>query len=1059
MTGDKILKARVRVCVNSTVGEKSLLESNCQKYSGSDGKYVYKPVGLIQQYKDKMYFGSFGYVLLDGQPGLGLNTYAYDANGVENMVKGGGVMRSPVKSVDAEITETGAFVEDPYGLANASLGISYSGTINYLNRFGFASHRYKLLDPVSELYAEIIKYYKNMSPTPLYVSGMTKGMRDGFPVYSEWNDPAQDARYPTAGGLSCKKNYIVGIGDTNTGFDYALSGWSGDGFVSTSTVPIPSGVDTNLAGSTVHEWAQKVGVLEGFSDITSKRTTNWSNFYTGGYYMAGLAYYAHSSDLRSDLTGTQTVSTYWMDVMESGFATPPSNLFWLATKYGGYSKPSSTDAMYPFSPSADIWHANNRTYGGYYLPDNYYMASTASDMRSGLISAFKSIAAGQGAAAGIGLSNIQLSASAGGGYAYQGGYDATTWYGYLKAYSVTGFDASMQPILSLAWDAASRLETNASGTGWNTNRKIITLSPTDKTVTAPTVAQLVGVPFRFSQMSTQQKLNLSKTTVNVSGDDTDAERVLNYLRGDRSNESTDTTISLYRQRTKLLGDISDSKVVYLGAPSADYADVYNPGYSSFKSTYLGRAPRIFVGANDGMLHAFDASSTSVGDEIFGLIPYALYAGPDADPERSGIQALARTSYSHHYYMNATVEIRDVDFGRVGGATGSADWRTLLVVGQGKGGKSFVAMDVTSLPSSATETELASKVLWEFSHGDMGYSFGQPLIVKTRKWGWVVILTGGYNNTSGTHAGRGVLFVVNAKTGALLQAVYTPSGYGSSDSPMGLTQVEGYMQSYADYTIDYVYGGDLLGNVWRFDFTSADDAVPEPVLLAQVRDPSGAVQPITVAPKIEYSADDYKRYVFVGTGKLLSSSDQANSQTQTFYAFRDGTKTMAYGDEANQAALPSGGSFPITRSQMSQVTNLIGGVTLDSSKPMGWYYDLTGVDSGVKERITVTPEANDGVVSWVGNIYNNDPCNPTGSARIYSVSYGTAQSVLYTLVDTKYSTIQYATSDKALADITLVKVGSSVKIIGTDVTGASKTYGTTVSGGGTPRVVNWRILRQ
>ncbi|WP_374491409.1 pilus assembly protein [Zoogloea sp.] len=1029
---------RVQVCKNASVGDKSLLESNCQEYSTTNAsgvkKSVYKPVGLIQQYKDKMYFGSFGYLLLS-------TADAKDANNVSNADKPGGVMRSKVQSVASEITETGAFVADPYGLKSTDAGIDNSGTINYLNMFGFKSGAYKYYDPVSELYAEIIKYYKNMSPTGVYVSGLNAALRDGFPVITEWNDPAQDALYPNSGALSCKKNYIIGIGDSNTAYDFRLSGGQGT---------IPADVDSDLAGLTTAAWTTRVGDTEGISGLASMRS------YQGSYFLSGLAYYAHSSDIRSDISGRQTVTTYWMDVREGG-SPSGKNLFWLAAKYGGYKKPSVSDDPYPFNSTTDTWNASGRTLDGSAIPDNYYSASTPASMRSGLISAFKTIASGQGAAAGIGLSNIQLNASTGGAFAYQGGYDASTWYGYLKAYTVTGFDSNMQPQLTLAWDAAARLDAVAAGSGWDTARKIITLAPESATNNTPSVAQLLGTPFRFSNLSNRQKLNLSATSSNASGDDTDGARILEYLRGNRTNESTDTETKLYRQRGKLLGDIVDSKVVYLGAPSADYADTYNPGYSTFKSTYLNRAPRIFVGANDGMLHAFDASSDSVGDEIFGLIPYSMFAGPDDSPEMSGLQALARTNYSHHFYMNATPEIRDVDFNKVNGRSGDPDWRTILVVGQGKGGKSFVAMDVTSLPSSATETQLAGKVLWEFSHNNMGYSFGQPLIAKTRKWGWVVILTGGYNNTSGNRKGRGALFVLNARTGELLQDIYTSEG--SEASPAGLAQVEGYVQSYADFTLDYVYGGDLLGNVWRFDFTSDSDDVPSPTLLAQLRDPSGNAQPVTVAPKIEYSADDLKRYVFVGTGRLLHSQDQANTQTQTFYALRDGTKPSAFGTEDNQTDIPSGGSFPITRAQMSQVTSLISGITLDATKPMGWYYDLAGVNGSVKERITVTPEANDGVVSWVGNIYNNDPCNPTGSARIYSVSYGTAQSVLYTLVDTKYSTIQYATSDKALADITLVKVGNSVKIIGTDVTGSSSTYGTTVSGGGTPRVVNWRILRQ
>jgi type IV pilus assembly protein PilY1 len=200
-------------------------------------------------------------------------------------------------------------------------------------------------------------------------------------------------------------------------------------------------------------------------------------------------------------------------------------------------------------------------------------------------------------------------------------------------------------------------------------------------------------------------------------------------------------------------------VTYLGKPNASYSDTHNPGYTTFKSSKASRTPLVFVGANDGMLHAFDASeSTNAGNEVFAVVPYSTFEGPDGTPQSSGLQALARPTYTHHYYMNATPEIRDVDFARTGnslaaiGASTPADWRTLLVTGQGKGGRSFIAVDVTDItPGSLNETGMASKILWEFSHADMGYSYGRPLIAKTRRWGWVVILTSGYNNTTGKGA--------------------------------------------------------------------------------------------------------------------------------------------------------------------------------------------------------------------------------------------------------------------------------------------------------------------
>lgn len=1052
----------VEVCRDDSTGAASS-EANCVAYKDSTGtKTVYKPVGLMQRNKGKMYFGAFGYLALNSDP-------TTDASGVANNQKDGGVLRSKVQSIDDEISETGYFYTNPYGATD----VTNSGTINYLNKFGLNSQGYKYYDPVSELYAEVIKYFKHLSPTGSYVSGLNSALKDGFPVITNWNDPAADAKYPNSGPLACKKNYVIGIGDTNTNYDWNLSGST---YSNPSRSPIaPADVDSAMGTfQTAKAWSDEVGRLEGISSLGTRRSNAGADG-NGSYLIAGLAYYAHSSDLRSDLSGTQTVSTYWMDVMENGYID--KNQYWLAAKYGGYVKQNGSIGQFS---SGDYWNRAGNKFGTYDLPDNYYTANSPDKMKAGLESAFQSIAAGSGAATGAALSASTVSATAGGANTYQSYYDAALWTGDIKAVQVNSVDPSLalsaQSQSTALWSAAAKLDALGSG-----GRKIVTLAPTDRTLVSPTPANLAATPFLWANLSSTQQLNLSKTAAVPAGDATDGQRILNYLRGDRTYESTASTSNLYRQRGGLLGDIVDSKVVYLGDPEASYSDSANPGYSTFKTANTGRRPMIFVGANDGMFHAFDAgTSSNAGNEVMAVVPYSLYAGPDANPEVSGIQALARKTYAHRYYMDATAEIRDVDFARTGGKLSSfssslaADWRSLLVVGQGKGGRSFIAMDVTNfttLPS--TESAAAGKVLWEYTHADMGFSFGRPLIAKTRRWGWVVILTGGYNNTSGGRAGQGALFILNARTGALLGSTPVYTGSGSQTSPSGFAQIEGYTPSYQDYTLDYVYGGDLDGKLWRFNFTSETQDLPPVEQIAEFS-VGGVGQPITTAPKIEYSADDLKRYVFVGTGRLLATEDQNNTQQQTMYAVRDGTRSMAFGSESNQAAFPAGFSaFPVRRGNLVQVTDLLAGASLSASTPMGWYYDLTGTQMQTingantlvsRERVVFSLQANDGVLTWVGTIMTNDPCSASVTGTLYSVHYGSGQSVLTALnAQGLSSTVPYLAGISGLTDTTLIRfrtsTGQSIRILGTDVTGSSKLYGSSISEAGEPRVVNWRIIRE
>ena len=1044
---------RVEVC-RDIDGTGNNAESNCIAYVDSaSGKKVYKPTGLMQKYHDRMYFGAFGYLNLSTSSAYdGLNSSTRTAN----LYKDGGVLRAPVKSIDYAITETGAFKTDPDAMINATLNIQDSGAVNYLNKFGSVSKSYKYYDPVSELYAEVIKYLKNLSPTPSYLppSSPDPVIYDGFPVYTSWVDPAKDASDLSKPALSCRKNFVVGIGDTNTNYDFELNGAGPVGTPSVHNHVTPSGVDISVD---VKAWTDLIGTLESMSSLGTKTISN------GGYQIAGLAYYAHATDIRSDLSGNQTVTTYWMDVMESGFVN--KNQYWLAAKYGGYVRPKGID-IGTFNSSTDTWNANGqKDSSNAALPDNYYEANNPVAMKTGLESAFKSIASGIGSSASAALSSQYLDPVSGGASTYLPSYDATNWTGNITASNITSYSQGL-PVLTPLWSAQAKLDTLVAGSGWDTARKIVTLAPKDKTNATPAVSDLQGVPFRYANLGNAQALNLSKTSAVPAGNATDGQNVLNYLRGDRTNETTATLVKTYRMRDHILGDIVDSAPAYLGPPSAAYSDSYNPGYSTFVSQYASRTPLLIAGANDGMLHLFNANT---GGEVFGLVPYALYAGPDANPEVSGIQALARPYYVHRYFVNGSVsEIRDVDFLRAGGATQSDtskyEWHTLSVFGLGKGGRSYVAVDLTN-PVGLSESQLAAKVLWEFTAPDMGFSFGRPLIAKTKRWGWVVLFSGGYNNTASgaSKPGQGVLYVVDPRDGSLLQAIYTP--VGSTTTPAGLTPITAFIPVSQDYTLDQAYAGDLQGNVWRFDFSDGSVSVPAPTQIAKLTDPSGNAQPITVPPKVEADPDTLKRYVFVGTGRLLAPEDIINSQQQSFYAIRDGLQSMAYGSGTNLLALPSGVSFPVGRSDLLANTSLLTGVSTANDSSMGWYFDLPGVvvtsTTTQRERVTVPLVASNGIISWIGSLLNDDPCSVNGVSFIYAVQYGSGKSVL-TSTDPNTSLpvlVQSYSSSSGIVGIVLSRVGNGVSVGTTSSQGNFELKGLSTMTVAQPRVVNWRVIGQ
>jgi type IV pilus assembly protein PilY1 len=548
---------------------------------------------------------------------------------------------------------------------------------------------------------------------------------------------------------------------------------------------------------------------------------------------------------------------------------------------------------------------------------------------------------------------------------YSAQYNPVNWTGTVTANSFT-FDSNGIPSTSPIWTSSSTLQTQLAGTGWQTARNVATWNGSS------------GIPFEVANLSTSQLTALlpsySSTTTST--------QYVSYLRGDQTNEVGSTvsgsTKSL-RARSLLLGDVVDANLTPVGTPNQTFSEANNPGYTAFTTQWTTTTPRptmVYAAANDGMLHGFVGTS---GLEQFAYIPSAVIQGPTSTPQTNGLAALGNPNFVHHYYVDATPVAFDIDFNRTSGnmvttSASNSDWHTLLIGGLGKGGTSFYAIDVTNPAAMNSETAVAGKVKWEFTDSSMGYSYGAPIAVKTAQYGWVVAFTSGYNSSST----NGYLYLVNPKTGALLQKIATPS------ASSGLTQASAYVQDYSDYTADSIYVGDLNGQLWRFDLTTASGSYPAPTLLATLTNASGTSEPITTAPEIEIHPTTRKRYVMVGTGQLLAPTDISSTSGQSFYVIVDGT-----------AGAFSTISTPITRSVLTPITNsgLTAGLT-DSPTFKGWYIDL-GNDStsGIAWRVNVNPTAYNGTVSFAALLTSGNACSPGGTGEVYAVNYATATSIL------------------------------------------------------------------
>ncbi len=550
------------------------------------------------------------------------------------------------------------------------------------------------------------------------------------------------------------------------------------------------------------------------------------------------------------------------------------------------------------------------------------------------------------------------------------------WDGDLKKVEIDPTTA-VQGVVD--WDALSLLNTllatpaippaSDSLYPWFASRRVVTWNPTSGS----------AVPFLYANLTAAQLATLAGTA-GVQ------QNMIAYLRGGSAAGAPTpsliegTAIGQFRQRFGKLGDISDSKPLVVNPPSSPWSDSTDPGYSAFVAANSARATRVYVGANDGMLHAFDAAT---GDEDFAFIPGAVFTNAvDQDGAPRGIQALTfqdggAPPFKHHFYVDGSPRSSDVDFGNTGGSVGPVDWHTIVVGGLGKGGNSIYAIDAT-IPVNTTDTEasVAGKVLWEFTDADMQYSFSAPIIGKTRADGWVVIVANGYD----TPSGKGKLYMINAKTGALIRTLTTTGADpGTPGSPSGLAQINGFTQDFHNQIIEQIYGGDLNGNVWRWDVSDPNAGNWKTVLFAQLTDPSGLTQPVTTPPQIEIDLNNgTDRWVFVGTGRLLHTDDLTNptpEQIETMYAIRDGSLST-----------PSTAGLPIQpRASLAAADPLTTG-PIAGPVPNGWYMDLP-----LGQRIVTNPEADLNVVAFIGTQVPNDPCLTALPAYIYAREFTSAES--------------------------------------------------------------------
>ena len=662
---------------------------------------------------------------------------------------------------------------------------------------------------------------------------------------------------------------------------------------------------------------------------------------------------------------------------------------WYAAKWGGFSeeekaenRPAGTSDPNNKPDQAYEWDSD-----GDGNPDNYFLVTNAGNLKEQLSKAFSDIASKVSSSAAVATNSTRLDTNT---KIYQARFDSSNWSGQFLAFNIN----TDGTVGGKAWDAAEKISTD------HTLRKIYSYDPIDANADS-----VKGMPFLWSELSTSQQSSLNNDgngTVDAAGSEKGEDR-LKYIRGDQSHEGNSS--GDFRVRETLLGDVINSDPWFSGTKDdfgySVLSGTEGSSYNTFRVNKSSRKEAVFFGANDGMLHAINATT---GAEFFTYVPNEVI--PSLTRLTSSLYGCdGNGCLPHQYFVDGSPKVADAYF--------DSDWHTVLVAGLGAGGKAVFALDVTD-PETFDEND----VLWEVSttqaysssdlsefQDNLGYTIPQASIVRLNNDKWVAVVANGYDSTEK----KAVLYLLDIESGEILYKFDT--GVGSSATPNGLSTPI-VVDINGDRKADYVYAGDLLGNLWKFDLSGNENqwdvafshldngnTVYDPLYKACNTDPctSTNYQPITGKPQVGRHSEG-GLMVYFGTGKYFEVSDGtvgASPQVHDFYAIRDLDAPVSGKNrlQAQEILVEKTLTFNNNDIEVRVTTdNLVDyeGEDLngdgdyddvgETEPQLGWYMDLKSPVNGKEgERVVVAPLLRGGRVIFVTMIPESDPCGWGGTS--------------------------------------------------------------------------------
>lgn len=755
------------------------------------------------------------YVYVKGDGSLVARTYAQEMQNFANWFQ---YYRSHILMSDAGIGI--AFMQLPNGfrvdfgvLSQASqnnftgqTGIQSKTDFDLTNRSGFLQKLYNQNIPPQGTPSRLALYYvgewfaskptgdppwggDDLSCRPNYTVFMTDG---------QWNGPS-----PTSGNVKVG----TGVGNEDgTAAPSPITNSSGASYQYQPAPPYSDSVSTTLADVAMKFWKNDI-----------------------------------QTGMENDVPVNSQDGAFWqhMDTFTVGLGVTPSLVQTYMLNNPGVSEQAAQQAVYqelangtaqwpdPFNNNAykidDLWHAAIDGHG------TFASAKNPTALYKALSDALVNIVNRTASSSSLSISSEKAGEARTTLQVYQAIYHPHNWWGDLLdlplsftsapnsstvSASVSG-NANWSASCVLTGGACPQMGTTASGqalysvTGMNPSaRDILTWNGSS------------GVDFSTSTLTPAEVSSIGGAAI------------VDYIRGDRTDEQANG--GTLRTRNSVMGDVVRSSPQFVTPPQADYPDSWTnllyPGqtqnentgqkYSSFESSESTRKSVVYAGADDGMLHAFyappDGTAPGAGTELMAYVPKTVW--PNLDQ-------YAQPNYAHRYYVNATPGIGDLFYG--------GQWHTWLVSGEGGGGNSVFALNVTD-PSNFGNTNtvvgewgpsnICSNPGTVCNSQDLGDTFGTPVITKFNNDEWGFVFGNGFNSPSGAAA---IYIGLVGSTGNVTM-YELPTGYGPGYDPTGQNRPDGIAYVTAvdlngDHTVDYVYAGDYFGNVWRFNLTSSNPA--------------------------------------------------------------------------------------------------------------------------------------------------------------------------------------------------------------------------------------------